>query len=401
MHESSFEKMRAFTSAYLRGTTGAPIRVLDVGSHVGRGTLSFRSLFGPPTFDYVGLDVVEGHNVDLVPKDTFRWVEIEDESFDVVISNQMLEHNPYFWITVAEMARVLVEGGLMTNIAPSTGYTHRHPLDCWRFYPDSWASLCAYVGLELLESYREQPSWRKIIPGTYWKDAMMVARKPHFDDADERSIFYTRIDAIVATRTDSPARLKAPGRYSSTDEFTAWRRYEKVHVLSRIRIVITRPLHLLQLASKGLSKLKESRISRALRHRIWSYNGGQSLRRGQALMPVAPESNDASDEHRSTSGPRMPDPCHPPVAIVGGGRRGGVRRDGRRGRDGGARTAFDRRAGAEELGCGNSRIQSGPGGLVSVVLRSTYGPSPVASNSKPWLTLSRLLKTIRPPSSHG
>jgi hypothetical protein len=42
VHESAFEKMRAVRSLYLAQDTGQVIRVLDVGSHIGPGTLGFR-----------------------------------------------------------------------------------------------------------------------------------------------------------------------------------------------------------------------------------------------------------------------------------------------------------------------------------------------------------------------
>ncbi len=47
---------------------------------------------------------------------------------------------------------MLTPDGLVAVIAPSGGYVHQYPLDCWRFYPDSWGALCAYVGLTLEES---------------------------------------------------------------------------------------------------------------------------------------------------------------------------------------------------------------------------------------------------------
>ncbi len=96
-------------------------------------------------------------------------------------------------------------------VAPSAGKVHRFPLDCWRFYPDSWAALCGYVGLELLETYREEPDWRIVAPGAGWGDAMMVARKPELADEVTRKAFYDRLDAIVATRTTTlqPQRRRA------------------------------------------------------------------------------------------------------------------------------------------------------------------------------------------------
>ena len=50
------------------------------------------------------------------------WIfPLEDDSYDAVISGQMLEHNAFFWLTFLEMARVLKMGGLMIHIAPSRG----------------------------------------------------------------------------------------------------------------------------------------------------------------------------------------------------------------------------------------------------------------------------------------
>jgi SAM-dependent methyltransferase len=197
-----------------------------------------------------------------VPKDPFRGEELESESLDLVISSQMLEHNPYFWLTVAEMARVAIEEGAVAIVAPAAGSMHRHPLDCWRFYPDSWASMCAYVRLELIEAYRGYPSWKKTIPGMSRQDAMTVARKPQFDDEESRVHFYRRIDAIVATRTDAPEHFKRPQHLSTRNGDTAWRRCEEAHVFSPIQIILRRPLHLWQLLLEEITKLKETRVPR-------------------------------------------------------------------------------------------------------------------------------------------
>jgi len=278
VHEASFEKVRAFKSTYVT-PHDRPLRVLDVGSGAGPGSLTYRDLFPSPGFEYVGLDIEPGHNVDLVPEDPFCWSEIDSETFDLVISGQSFEHNPFFWITAAETARVLVEGGMAVVIAPSDGYPHRYPLDCWRFYPDSWPSICAYVGLELVESYREKPYWRKTIPGTYWRDAMMVARKSPFSDASERSSFYARIDAIVATRTMAPSRA---GRVTG-----AGRQYDAIHTLA-VSQAIVRPDHLGPLLTEWVRKVTRSRLAVALRRRVSLWDGRRALRRGEsALRPAS------------------------------------------------------------------------------------------------------------------
>ena len=304
MHESSFEKMRAALRVYAPQGPG-PWRVLDVGSGGDEGTLTYRSLVSPPRFTYVGLDIDAGPNVDVVVRDPYDWREVADESVDLVLSGQMLEHSPYFWISAAEIARVLVPGGTAILIAPSTGYPHRFPLDCWRFYPDSWPALCSYVGLELVESYREQPSWRKVIPGTHWRDAMMVARKPVLTDAGERARQGRRLCAIVETRAAMPAPagpLNALG--------PAGRRYEAAHSLSAYRVV-WRPAAVAALVQKGFRRLQAQPGPARLRRLVWDHDGRTSRERGQARIgwpePPEPPEPPESPEHQAAGG--APDPA--------------------------------------------------------------------------------------------
>src|SRR5271166_1615924 len=47
--------------------------------------------------------------------------QFADAAFDVVVSNATLEHDPRFWLTLAEMRRVLKPGGLLLIGVP--GYT--------------------------------------------------------------------------------------------------------------------------------------------------------------------------------------------------------------------------------------------------------------------------------------
>lgn len=196
--------MMAVRDAYFSAPTEGRYSVLDVGSRSQySGDDTYRSLFSEDRFQYVGLDVVEGPNVDLVPRDPYAWEEIEDESLDFVISGQSFEHNAFFWITWAEIARTLRVNGLVAVVAPSSGNTHRCPFDCWRFYPDSWTALAAYTGLEVVEHYVESNE-RKVLEGMQWRDSLVVARKAAFVTASQREAFYDRLHKIVATRPIAP-----------------------------------------------------------------------------------------------------------------------------------------------------------------------------------------------------
>lgn len=235
MHQASLEKMRAARDVYMPPNPERRLRVLDVGSMIYDGSAGYGELFPAPAYEYVGLDLAEGPNVSLVPDDPYDWAAVDSESFDVVISGSAFEHTPYFWITASEVARVLTQGGIAAIIAPSSGEVHRYPFDCWRFYPDSWLALCQYVGLELLESFIEDWSWRKVVRGMGWHDSMMIARKVAFADDDERSAFYSRLASIVATRTGSPVpsetgRMAGPAASS----------YERAHTLTVPELARTR-----------------------------------------------------------------------------------------------------------------------------------------------------------------
>ena len=67
--------------------------------------------------------------------------------------------------------------GIACLIAPSGGYEHRYPVDCWRFYPDGMRALARFARLECLEAYTQ---WEgSDDPGSDpWKDTVLVLRKP-------------------------------------------------------------------------------------------------------------------------------------------------------------------------------------------------------------------------------
>jgi SAM-dependent methyltransferase len=110
----------------------------------------------PPDSQWIGVDAAEGPGVDRVLVEPYR-LPFVDDSVDVVVSSSTFEHAEFFWLLFLEMARILKPGGFLYINSPSNGPVHRHPVDCWRFYPDAgdaltrWAARNFYF-LELLES---------------------------------------------------------------------------------------------------------------------------------------------------------------------------------------------------------------------------------------------------------
>ena len=162
MHASSLRKAGVFINEYVKKGD----RVLDVGSAIVQKNIhgvSYRSLFPLGYVEYTGLDIVEGNNVDLVAKDPYKWTELEDNSFDIVISGQVFEHCEFFWLVFEEMTRVLKPGGYMWILAPKIHMQHKHPVDCWRFYPDSMEALAKYVGIKCIGTHDDYiPDYTKL-----------------------------------------------------------------------------------------------------------------------------------------------------------------------------------------------------------------------------------------------
>jgi len=171
MHPTSLKKMKAFVEGYLQAYEEHPLVIVDVGSQAVGGMPTYRQFFNNPNWQYLGLDMVSGENVDIVVKDPYKWSEIEDNSIDVVISGQAFEHIEYPWLTIKEIFRVLKDKGIAIIIAPSAGPEHKYPFDCWRFYPDGMKALGKWAGFRIIEVFTD---WG-ILP---WQDTSAVFQKP-------------------------------------------------------------------------------------------------------------------------------------------------------------------------------------------------------------------------------
>ena len=204
MHDSSYEKMDAFVRVHLAPYRDQPLEILDFGAQVvGDQGLSYKGLFDADGWNYRGLDIAAGINVDIQVDNAYDWTEVPSDSVDLVISGQAFEHVEYFWASMFEIVRAIKPGGLAVIIAPSGGFEHRYPLDCWRFYRDGFVALAKYVGCDLVDAFTD---W-----GNYdWEDSILVVRKPVSDQAgrdefDRRSVLQRALLAEVLPTIDDLA----------------------------------------------------------------------------------------------------------------------------------------------------------------------------------------------------
>lgn len=194
MHKSSYLRMQYLVQYYEPYFTMEDnvIRVLDVGSFDVNGT--YRDIF-PVKYDYTGLDMCAGPNVDIVPKDIYHWNEIGDHEFDLVISGQAFEHIEYPWLTIKEIARVMKPSGFCIITAPNATPEHRWPTDCYRYFSDGLAALAKWADLKTFHvSVGGVPS----MYGTEdWltrdNDAYLVAqKKPYYENMINDPFKYER-----------------------------------------------------------------------------------------------------------------------------------------------------------------------------------------------------------------
>jgi SAM-dependent methyltransferase len=90
--------------------------VLEIGSLNINGTV--RDFFHDST-EYVGVDLCEGPCVDLVASG--HEVAFPDNHFDVTISTECFEHNPFWQETFANMIRMTRPGGMVIVTCATTG----------------------------------------------------------------------------------------------------------------------------------------------------------------------------------------------------------------------------------------------------------------------------------------
>lgn len=165
MDHVSLREMKTQLDKYL--DPEAQLRVLDAGSADAQNGQypNYRSLMSP-NWEYVGLDIYPGLNVDIVVEPHDYGIEAE---FDAVISGQMVEHCEYPWVVFEQITKALKPGGIHINIMPSAGQFHCPP-DRWRYFPGAAEALCKWAGLEVLEIH-----WRT---DSEWKNTVLIARKP-------------------------------------------------------------------------------------------------------------------------------------------------------------------------------------------------------------------------------
>lgn len=134
----------------------------------------------------------------------------EDNSFRVVICNAVLEHDPYFWLTLREIRRVLMPGGLFFVGVP--GYSsHRSRLQQLALRPFTTRPMNRFRGsIYISERLRLSPLsgtstlWYHAAPQDFYR----------FSEDALRQVFLQDMECLTFRSILAPPRISAVGRYA-------------------------------------------------------------------------------------------------------------------------------------------------------------------------------------------
>lgn len=117
--------------------TPAGARVLDVGAGVG----PYRPLFAHCEYrahDFAQEPATMGHYTPLDYVSDIGSIPAPDDSFDVVLCTEVLEHVPEPIAAVRELARILRPGGRLLLSAPLGSILHQEPFHFYGGYTPHW-----------------------------------------------------------------------------------------------------------------------------------------------------------------------------------------------------------------------------------------------------------------------
>ena len=139
---------------------------------IGCGTKPYQKYF-PGAARYFGIDLPAERSANKLEKraDVYadlRRLPIADESFDVVLCTQVLEHVPEPERVISEAHRILRKGGMAVLTVPFMAAEHEEPHDYLRFTSFGITELLERSGFEAVRVKKQFGFWSAIGEMIYW-----------------------------------------------------------------------------------------------------------------------------------------------------------------------------------------------------------------------------------------
>ncbi len=178
-------------------------RILEVGSRDVNG--SVRSiLMSLGARDYVGVDTEPGPGVDRLCDVVNLASDFSGQSFDVVVTTEMLEHVRNWSNAVSNLKQVVASGGLLVITTRSFGFPyHDFPGDYWRYELDDMHAV--FRDFHIVKVIRDPqspgvffkgrkpPAFREISTSRFKLFSVVKAKRAEAEDvADEEILAYAK-----------------------------------------------------------------------------------------------------------------------------------------------------------------------------------------------------------------
>jgi len=149
---------------------------VEIGSRSRSGNV-YTQQFKESKLKYIGFDIEEGPNVDVVGDAHKLSQYFEKESVDFIFSISTYEHLLCPWIAAIEMNKVLKTNGIAYIQSHQTWPLHEEPADYFRFSKYAWEGLFNKLsGFKIIDVANENPCY--IVPSRY----DLHGRREQFDN---------------------------------------------------------------------------------------------------------------------------------------------------------------------------------------------------------------------------
>ncbi|MFH1575605.1 MAG: class I SAM-dependent methyltransferase [Candidatus Nealsonbacteria bacterium] len=200
MQFKNTREIMIYAQKYIHG------KAMDLGAGSGK----YRDIIKKEAAEYVAFDMAPGKHIDVVG-DALN-ISFPNETFDTVVSTQVLEHVEKPWIMVKEIGRVLKSGGICILTAPFLEPFHQNPGDFFRYSAQGIQSLFKNENFEVIECstcgrlfsviseffrFLWFDPFQKSKKGSYLATRLMAAVSNFLDKAVKNNIIYSDVYIIA------------------------------------------------------------------------------------------------------------------------------------------------------------------------------------------------------------
>ena len=190
-----------FVETYVSESDVRGRRVLEVGSFDVNGSPRALIEILKPS-EYRGVDIEMGPGVDEICRAEDLVERFGPESFDLLISTEMIEHVADWKIVVSNFKRILKPGGKIIITTRSLGFPlHDYPSDHWRFEMSDMAMIFSDFESIVIESDPTSPGvFIGAVKPRHFEQKSLEIIALHSMVAGQRSISSAEVEAVMAQR---------------------------------------------------------------------------------------------------------------------------------------------------------------------------------------------------------